>query len=178
MLRLPDITVTAIAGQKYSPSLRLSESNTCTYARRARLTGSSRIDRATLPISRARIDRRRHNSRDFISAHISPRVIARRRVDSSSPLSLWEPLLSRRLSRLCLCRVVVVFWHRTGFIRRFSRRRCIGCYYTLPRHLTRLGKTTFPTINIATAPRYTHAVRQLMPTTRRDGVVNMRERGQ
>lgn len=34
------------------------------------------------------------------------------------------------------------------------------------RHLTRLGKATFPTINIATAPRYTHAVRQPMPATR------------
>lgn len=62
---------------------------------------------------------------------------------------------------------VVVLWHRTGFIRRRSRLRwCIG-YYTLARHLTRLGKMTFPTINIATAPRrYTHAVRQPMPTTR------------
>jgi len=60
---------------------------------------------------------------------------------------------------------VVVLWHRTGFIRRRSPTWwCIGCY-TLARHLTRLGKTTFPTINIATVPRYTHAVRQPMPTT-------------
>jgi len=60
---------------------------------------------------------------------------------------------------------VVVLWHRTGFIRRLSPTWwCIGCY-TLARHLTRLGKTTFPTITIATVPRYTHAVRQPMPTT-------------
>jgi len=60
---------------------------------------------------------------------------------------------------------VVVLWHRTGFIRRRSPTCwCIGCY-TLARHLTRLGKTTFPTINIATVPWYTHAVRQPMPTT-------------
>lgn len=44
----------------------------------------------------------------------------------------------------------------------------IGCY-TLARHLTRLGKMTFLTINIATAPRYTHAVRQPMPTTHDGG---------
>lgn len=48
----------------------------------------------------------------------------------------------RRLPRLCLCRVV--FWRRTGFIRRC---RCTG--YLDSRHLTRLDRATFPMVNIA-----------------------------
>jgi len=80
---------------------------------------------------------------------------------------LWKPPLA-----VCLGYVyarVVVLWHRTGFIRRLSPDTLGGASATIllhvrVRHLTRLGKTTFRTINIATAPRYTHAIRQPMPT--------------
>lgn len=109
-----------------------------------------------------------------ISRTVNPRALIRSRVRESSRIARGRSLAVVEVASPRLCPGYVYAPRRRPLASNriypaaLSTWWCIGCY-TLARHLTRLGKTTFPTINIATAPRYTHVVRQPMPTTRDGG---------